>query len=65
MIISVPDESTANTIHLNSEHVHAFTAESLTNIIEVVGMKVTKTSVGYGPDSFTLEIRKTCHESLA
>lgn len=65
MIISVPDESLANTIALNSEHVHAFTAKSLTNIINAVGMKVTKTSEGYSTDSFTLEVKKkTQEESL-
>jgi len=58
MIISVPDENITNTVFLNSEHVHAFTPESLAKIIESVGMKVTKTSDRYCADSFTLEIKK-------
>ena len=58
LIISVPDESIANTIFLNSEHVHAFTPDSLNKIVDNVGMKVTKTSERYSADSFTLEIRK-------
>ena len=35
MIISVPDESLTKTIVLNSEHVHAFTPKSLSNISRI------------------------------
>jgi glycosyltransferase involved in cell wall biosynthesis/predicted SAM-dependent methyltransferase len=58
MIISVPDERIADTILLNSDHVHAFTTESLCKIIKVAGMQVTKVSDNYSADSFTIEVRK-------
>ena len=58
MIISVPDERISHTIFLNGDHVHAFTPDSLTKIVQGAGLDVTKTSDLYGSDSFTLEIRK-------
>ena len=39
MIIAVPNQDLINSIPLDSTHVHAFTSESLKNIIEKLGFK--------------------------
>lgn len=40
MCIAVPDHRRANTIPMNMEHVHAYTPENLTDIVELVGLQV-------------------------
>lgn len=39
LIIAVPDETIKRTIPMNPEHVHAFNIDSLTKIVELVGLK--------------------------
>jgi len=40
LIIAVPNENVTSGIPLNPEHCHAFTKQSMTNILELLGMKV-------------------------
>lgn len=40
LIVAVPDERVTNSIPLNPEHCHAFTMESLENLMEVCGLKL-------------------------
>ena len=53
LIVSVPDSAIRNTIILNSEHVHAFTVESLQSIAELIGFKQIANERFYNNLSFT------------
>jgi hypothetical protein len=42
MIIAVPDQGLSKTIPMNPEHLHSYTKQSLSSLIEVIGMEVVK-----------------------
>lgn len=58
MILCLPDERISDTIILNPEHVHAFTPDTLTKIVNKVGLQVEKIHDFYEDDSFTMVLRK-------
>jgi GT2 family glycosyltransferase len=55
LIIAVPDEEMKSTISVNKEHVHAFTQQSLTHLMELVGFRNIKTMSGENNVSFIAE----------
>jgi GT2 family glycosyltransferase len=59
LIIAVPDERITQSIPLNIEHVHAFSPESLKNLLEVCGFKEVKTKDPRNGASFV-----ACYERL-
>lgn len=52
LILAVPDEKVCNGIPLNPEHVHAFTEESLTSLMEMIGFKKISTQSAKNGVSF-------------
>ena len=42
LIIAVPDERRIHSIPMNMEHVHAFTPDSMCNLLEACGLKILK-----------------------
>lgn len=61
LIIAVPNEDVLATIPLNPEHVHAFTPESLNNLIELCGFKKTGTIDPQNGVSFVSCFEKVFH----
>lgn len=53
IIISIPDQSKSNTILLNPEHCHAYTPESLDNLMSIFGMKRVGFADGYNSIAIT------------
>lgn len=58
LIITVPDERLGMTIPMNPEHRHAFTPESLTNLVTLIGLKPVQMKDDYNGISFTLVCEK-------
>lgn len=58
LIISVPDERLGLTIPMNPEHRHAFTPDSLTNLVTLIGLKAVEMRDDYNGISFTLAVEK-------
>ena len=59
MIVAVPDERVTMSIPLNMEHVHAFTMESMKNLMESCGLKEIKSKSAENGVSFV-----GCYERL-
>lgn len=57
-IVALPDEKIGDTIYMNPEHLHAYTAGSFINIAEAVGFKAINTMEGYNGVSFTILFEK-------
>jgi GT2 family glycosyltransferase/predicted SAM-dependent methyltransferase len=58
LIIAVPDERIGRTIPLNPEHVHAYSPESLNNLMEAVGMKQVEMKDNFNGVSFVAAFEK-------
>lgn len=58
IIISCPDERFADTVPMNPEHKHAFTPDSLSNIVRSCGFGNIKVAENYNGVSFTLCMEK-------
>lgn len=63
MIIAVPNQDIISSIPLNPEHVHAFTPESLKEIMELVGFKQIETVDPGNGISFVTCFEKVLHLS--
>lgn len=61
LIIAVPDHSRRNTIPLNPEHVHGYTADSLKQLLELCGFKQEKFSDPCNGISFVSCFEKVLH----
>ena len=59
LIVAVPDERITQSIPLNIEHVHAFSPESLKNLVELCGFKEVKSESSGNGTSFV-----GCYERL-
>lgn len=58
LIICVPDERLGLTIPMNPEHRHAYTPESLTNLVKLIGLKPVEMKDDYNGVSFTLAVER-------
>ena len=58
LIIAAPNEALVSGIPLNPEHCHAFTPESITNIVELLGFKHSSTYDPRNGISFVCEFQK-------
>lgn len=63
MIIAVPNQDIINSIPLNPEHLHAFTPESLKNVMELCGFKQVETKDPGNGISFVTCFEKVLHMS--
>lgn len=61
LIMTLPDERVTMTIPMNPEHRHAFTPESIENIMALLGMKRTEMRDNYNGVSFTAVYEKNGH----
>ena len=59
LIIATPNESVQSGIPLNPEHVHAFTPESLKDLVELLGFKVVAEATHYNDIGFISVCEKT------
>ncbi len=65
IIIALPNEAVMQTIQLNEEHVHAFTPNSIKNLIELIPeLNVIEQDSNYSPDSFVTVIEVNKIEAL-
>lgn len=58
LIIVVPNQDDGSTIPMNPEHLHAYNPNSLTSLVELLGMKVLEVRTHYNLVSFMLVAEK-------
>lgn len=58
LVLALPDHRLCNTIPLNPEHVHAYTPESIENLMRVFGLKKVGMEDYYNGVSFTIAFER-------